>query len=170
MARMKTQVKIAAIALLALAAFAGRAQVLKSAAEDRALAKTEAVQYMYPAQVSVAAGKPTAVALHFLIRQGLHINSHMPSEPELIATTFSIPDGSGVRLDAANYPPGITFTFPTDPSVKLSVYTGEFTVRARIVAAPGNHTVHAKLHYQACDNNTCMPPRTIDVPIDVIAK
>jgi hypothetical protein len=28
-----------------------------------------------------------------------------------------------------------------DPSTKLSVYTGEFTIHARIVAARGNHLV-----------------------------
>jgi len=170
MARTKTRIGIAAIAFLALVAFAAQAQLLKSSAEDRAIAKTDAVKFMYPAQVNVAAGKPTAVALHFLIREGLHINSHTPSEPELIATTLSIPDGAGVRLNAATYPPGMTFTYPTDPSTKLSVYTGEFTIQARIVAARGNHTVQAKLHYQACDSNVCLPPRTIDVPIVVIAR
>jgi hypothetical protein len=30
--------------------------------------------------------------------------------------------------------------------------------------------MEAKLRYQACDNNACMPPKTITVPIDVIAK
>jgi hypothetical protein len=26
------------------------------------------------------------------------------------------------------------------------------------------------LHYQACDQSQCLPPKTITVPIDVIAK
>jgi hypothetical protein len=39
-----------------------------------------------------------------------------------------------------------------------------------LVAAPGNHLVQGKLHYQACDRNECMPPKTITVPIDVIAR
>ena len=41
-------------------------------------AKAEAVQYLYPEQVTVPAGKATPVALHFRIKQGLHINSHTP--------------------------------------------------------------------------------------------
>jgi hypothetical protein len=59
-------------------------------------------------------------------------------------------------------------TLPIDPTTKLSVYTGEFIIQARIVATPGNHLVQGKLRYQACDQNQCMPPKTITVPIDVI--
>ena len=72
--------------------------------------------------------------------------------------------------DAATYPPGNIISLAFDPKTKLSVYTGEFAIQARIVATPGNHLVQAKLHYQACDQNQCMPPKTIDVPIDVIGK
>ena len=75
-----------------------------------------------------------------------------------------------MRLASASYPAGTDFTLPVDPSEKLSVYTGEFTIEAHIVASPGDHLVEAKLHYQACDQNACMPPKTITVPIDVIGK
>jgi hypothetical protein len=50
------------------------------------------------------------------------------------------------------------------------VYTGEFVIQARIVSEAGNHLVEAKLHFQACDKNICMPPKTISVAIDVIGK
>jgi hypothetical protein len=30
--------------------------------------------------------------------------------------------------------------------------------------------MEARLHYQACDANACLPPKTIKVPIDVIGK
>jgi hypothetical protein len=75
-----------------------------------------------------------------------------------------------VRLDAASYPEGTEFTLPLDPETKLSVYTGEFTIQAKIVATQGNHLVEAKLRFQACDKDACMPPKTITVPIDVIGK
>ena len=75
-----------------------------------------------------------------------------------------------MRLEGATYPAGTDFTLPIDPKTKLSVYTGEFTIQARIVAEPGNHLVEARLRFQACDNNACMPPKTITVPIDVIGK
>jgi hypothetical protein len=129
-----------------------------------------AVQYIFPEQINVPAGKPTPVALHFRISSGLHINSNTPRDEYLIPTTFSIPDGAGVELKDAAYPPGSDFTLPIDPKTKLSVYTGEFTIQVHIVATPGNHLVEGKLHFQACDRNQCMPPKTIPVAIDVIAK
>lgn len=136
----------------------------------QSLVKTEAVDFLYPEQVSISAGKPSPVALHFRIKENLHINSHKPREQYLIPTVFSIPDSSGVRLTGASYPPGTDFTLPVDPSEKLLVYSGEFTIDAKIVATPGDHLVEAKLRYQACDQNACMPPKTITVPIDVVGK
>jgi DsbC/DsbD-like thiol-disulfide interchange protein len=153
--------------LFALAALGQMQETERAARTD---AKLEAVQYLYPEQLTVPAGKSTSVALHFRIRQGLHINSHEPREEFLIPTVLSIPESSGVRLETASYPAGKEFTLPVDPSTKLNVYTGEFAIGARIVAQPGDHMVEARLRYQACDDNACMPPRTITVPIDVVGK
>jgi hypothetical protein len=137
---------------------------------SRSILKGAAVEYMYPEQVTVAAGKASDVALHFRVAEGLHINSNKPKDDFLIPTTFSIPDGAGVRLENATYPAGKDFTLPADPGNKLSVYTEEFVIQARIVAEPGNHLVEAKLHFQACDKNICLPPKTIPVAIDVVGK
>jgi hypothetical protein len=136
----------------------------------RSILKGAAVEYLYPEQVTVAAGKANIVVLHFRIAPGMHINSHTPKDEFLIPTVFSIPDGVGVRLEETNYPVGTEFTLPVDPSTKLSVYTGEFAIQARIEAEPGEHLVEAKLRFQACDKSACMPPKTITVAIDVIGK
>jgi DsbC/DsbD-like thiol-disulfide interchange protein len=136
----------------------------------RSIVKSEAVEYLFPEQVSIPAGKPSPVTLHFRIRHDLHINSHDPHDTYLIPTVFTIPEQSGVRLESASYPSGKDFTLPADPNTTLNVYTGEFTIQARIVATPGDHLIEAKLRYQACDQNACMPPRTITVPIDIIGK
>jgi hypothetical protein len=137
---------------------------------SRSVLKRAEVEYMYPEQVTVAAGKASDVALRFSIGQGLHINSHTPKDEFLIPTSFSIPDGVGVRLEGASYPSGTEFTLPADPQTKLSVYTGELVIQARIVASAGNHLIEGKLHFQACDNNICLPPKTIPVTIDVVGK
>jgi hypothetical protein len=129
-----------------------------------------AVEYLFPEQVTVPAGKDSDLALHFRISQGLHINSHTPKDEYLIPTTFSIPDGLGVKLQETSYPAGTEFTLPADPATKLSVYTDEFVIQARIVAEAGNHLVEAKLRFQACDKSVCYPPKTIPVTIDVIGK
>lgn len=142
----------------------------QSGGPARSILKPAAVEFLFPEQVTIPAGRAATVALHFRIAPGMHINSHAPKEEELIPTTLSIPEASGVRLEGAAYPPGTEFTLPLDPKEKLSVYTGEFTIQARMMATAGDHLVEAKLRYQACDNNACMPPKTITVPIDVIGK
>ncbi len=132
-------------------------------------AKVASVVYLFPEQVEVTAGKPSTVQMHFRVAQGLHINSHTPKDSYLIPTVLSIPHGA-VQLMGASYPTGAEFTLPVDPSTKLSVYTGEFVITAQILAQRGNHLVEGTLHYQACDNNACMPPKTIPVAIDIIGK
>jgi hypothetical protein len=165
----KTQISIAIAATLVFASALAPSQRPLFDDAPRTASKP-AVVFLYPEQVTVPAGKPTTIALHFRVAPGLHINSHTPIEKELIPATFSIPAGSGVRLVSAVYPPGTDFALPIDPTTKLSVYFGDFTIQARIVAAPGNHLVESTLRYQACDNNACMPPKTIIAAIDVIGK
>ncbi|MFZ0392838.1 MAG: protein-disulfide reductase DsbD domain-containing protein [Terracidiphilus sp.] len=132
--------------------------------------KNQQVSYLFPEQITLPAGKPQSVTLHFRVAPGLHINSHAPSDPSLIPTVLSVPGSSGVTLQSARYPQGVPFILPVDPSTKLSVYTGDFAIETRLVATPGDHLVQAHLRFQACDENACMPPRTITAPIDVIAK
>jgi hypothetical protein len=168
---MRNVARISVAGLFGLGSLLALAQIVPTSPQNRpAVARTEAVTYLFPEQVTIAAGKPSQVALHFRVGQGLHINSHTPSADYLIPTDFSIPDNAGVKLSGAAYPEGKIITLPFDPTTKLSVYTGEFIIEARVAAAPGNHLVQAKLHYQACDQNQCLPPKTINVPIDVIGK
>jgi hypothetical protein len=162
--KMKSKLAIAALALVALSANS------QNFGASHSLGKNAPVQYLFPEQITVPAGKASPVELHFRIAQGLHINSHTPSDEYLIPTVFSIPEGGGVRLEKAAYPAGADITLPADPKTKLSVYTGEFVIQARIVATPGNHLVEAKLRYQACNQSECLPPKTIPVAIDVIGK
>lgn len=162
-----TGVRIAIIAALTMAFAHAQGPLFDEAPLSAA---KPAVVFLYPEQISVPAAKPTTIALHFRIAPGLHINSHTPRQEELIPTTITIPPGSGVRLVSAVYPRGTDFTLPLGPNTKLNVYSGEFIIHARIVAAPGDHLVEARLRYQACDSNACMPPKTITAAIDVIGK
>jgi len=146
------------------------AQLIPIGRQSRQALKSDAVQYLFPEQVTVPAGKSTTVALHFRIAQGMHINSHTPADEYLIPTVFSIPESEGVKLDAAVYPSGEIITLSYDPKTKLNVYTNEFIIQAKIVSPAGNHLLQGKLRYQACNDSQCLPPKTITVPIDVIGK
>jgi Disulphide bond corrector protein DsbC len=167
MFEIKNAIGVVAAAAIVLACLPAHAQNLPA---SRPIVTSDAVQYLFPEQVTVVSGQSSAVTMHFRVAPGLHINSHTPREDYLIPTTLSIPDGMGVRLKEAAYPSGSDLSLPIDPRTKLSVYTGEFAIQARIVATPGNHLVEARLRYQACDQTQCLPPKTITVAIDVIGK
>lgn len=164
------QIRSITAILFCLAAAAAWAQFVSKSPSGQSSEKTQAVQYLYPEQLTLPVGKSTPVDLHFRVAQGLHINSHKPSDDYLIPTVFSIPDGAGVRLESANYPQGTNITLPADPSTHLNVYTGDFTIQTHLIAKPGDHLVKGKLHYQACDQTQCMPPKTITVAFDVVGK
>jgi hypothetical protein len=158
-------------AALAVALLPASAQAPFSGLSSRpATARTSEVSYLFPEQVTIPAGKPSPVDLHFKVADGMHVNSHTPRTEELIPTTIKLPETTGVQLVKADFPPGKDFSLPLDPNEKLSVYTGEFTVHTELIAAKGNHLVEATLHYQACNKSICLPPRSIPIAIDVIAK
>src|SRR5215469_18008045 len=115
--------RIGALSIALLFGLSATSQVQETQKPARSGAVAEAVQYLYPEQVTVPAGKSTPVALHFRIKPGLHINSNRPKDEFLIPTALSIPDSSGVKLESANYPAGTEFALPVEPGTKLIVYT-----------------------------------------------
>lgn len=127
-----------------------------------------AVAFLYPEQVSVIANRPSEVVLHFRLAQGMHIQAHKPADDLLIPTVLTFPEASGLQVHSIHYPPGEELV-AADKS-RLLVYSGEFSIRVQIVAAPGNHLAEGTLRYQACETNICQPPRTLPVVFEVHAK
>jgi DsbC/DsbD-like thiol-disulfide interchange protein len=145
----------------------------KLAWQSDAQAKGDAhplVRFLYPEQVTVAAGKPAVVELHFRINDGLHINSHTPREKSLIPTQLMVEEPTGVNVASVDFPTGSDYSPAFSPNDKLSVYSGEFVLRAHLTAQPGDHLVQAALRYQACDAHSCYPPKTAPVAVSLIAK
>ncbi|HEY6446274.1 MAG TPA: protein-disulfide reductase DsbD domain-containing protein [Acidobacteriaceae bacterium] len=156
----------------ALVAMSASAQKLpwQNAANSASGPNQQLVHFLYPQQVTVKAGQPQTIELHFRIADGLHINSHTPRQKSLIRTELIEAEPTGVNIAAVDFPPGSDFAFPADPSQKLSIYSGEFVLTMHLVAQKGNHLLQGSLRYQACDNSTCFPPRNVPVPVDVIAN
>ena len=141
-----------------------------SDATDSSKTAKAAVMYLFPEQVSIPAQKTTAVDLHFRVADGLHINSHTPREKSLIPTNLAVVEQDGFKVVGVDFPAGTDYSFAFDPQEKLSVYTGEFVLKAHISAPAGEHLLQGALRYQACNSNSCYPPKTIPVAVDVIAK
>jgi DsbC/DsbD-like thiol-disulfide interchange protein len=121
--------------------------------------------------VTVPMGQSIPVTFSFHIKPGFHVNSHQPTEPELIPTELKFSPPEDLVIAKMQYPAGVLTSFPFDPNTKLSVYSGDIAVKAVVMTAPkataGNYTVHGELKYQACDNNSCYPPKRLPVQFDV---
>ncbi len=159
-------------ALMLLVPLALAAQDLPwQAGKDTSGMAKDPVQYEYPEQVSLAVGKPQEVDLHFRVRDGLHINSHRPLDKSLIRTELVVAEPPGLNVEAVSFPDGTEYASSAFPGHKLSVYTGEVVLHARMVATkPGEHILEAALRYQACDANTCFPPKSAKVALDLVAR
>lgn len=121
--------------------------------------------------LTVQLGKSVPVQFTIHIKPGFHVNSHQPISPELIRTEILFSPPEDLVVAKVHYPPGELMSFPFDPNNKLSVYSGDFIVRAVVLPQPkasaGRYTVHADLKYQACDNSSCYPPKKVPIAFNV---
>jgi DsbC/DsbD-like thiol-disulfide interchange protein len=157
----------AALALFAASAvYPGPAQV----GSMDSPAKSKAYVLYAAEQQNIPASKHATLELRFHIVPGYHVNSHTPKSQLLIPTALTLQPAAGVKPGPLEYPAGQPYSFSFDPSDKLDVYAGDFTLKLPLVATPGQHTVDGSLKYQACDNASCYPPRTLAVKVVFSAK
>jgi hypothetical protein len=107
------------------------------------------------------------------VQDGYHVNANPPSYPYLKATELEITPSDGIALKSIAYPTALTrkFSFEKQP---LAVYEGEtplkLILKADQSARKGERHLPGKLRIQACDNEVCYPPGTIDLTIPVEVK
>ena len=119
---------------------------------------------------SIPAGRAATVTLHFRVDPGFHINSHSPKSDMLIPTKILVDDINGAEVSDVIFPAGSPYSFAFEPNTKLDVYTGDVTLTAHIKAKAGAYTLKAALHYQACDQAACYPPKTLPIEQPFTAK
>ena len=103
-----------------------------------------------------------------LVDAGYHVNSNTPSEEYLIPLKLTWKSTGALEGGAISYPKPTMekYEFSAKP---LSVFTGSldltanFKVKADAPAGPG--AAAGQLRYQACNNNACFPPKTIEVTL-----
>ena len=113
-------------------------------------------------------GGAAQIAVNIEVGEGYHINSNRPAEKYLIATSLKIDRTAGLMTTPVIYPKAKLqkFEFSQKP---LSVFEGKvalrFTARAMTSLSAGDHALTGKLTVQACNNQQCLRPQTIDVKI-----
>ncbi len=126
-----------------------------------------------PEPVEIAPGGSSEARIKLTIQNGYHVNANPPTYPYLIPTAFEMAPQDGLSIGQISYPApiNIKLAFAEKP---LAVYEGQTTIKAALKAdesvQPGERTIPAKLRIQACDNQVCFPPGSIDLTIPVTVK
>ncbi len=132
---------------------------------------TNRVTAMPPRPVHIQPGGKANADLAFQVKHGFHINSNKPGSDLLVPTVVKLDPPTDIAVGGLQYPEGHDFSLSADPTEKLNVYTGDFTVTAIVAAAkkmpPGRYRIHGMLKYQACDDRACYPPAQLPIAFDV---
>ena len=126
-----------------------------------------------PQPVNIAPGESTEATIILTIQKGYHVNANPPTYPYLIPTALDVSPHDGLSIGQISYPApiNIKLAFAEKP---LAVYEGQTAITATMKAddsvKPGERTIPAKLRIQACDNQVCFPPGSIDLTIPVTVK
>lgn len=105
--------------------------------------------------------------LKISVLPGFHVNSDKPKDEFLIPLKLT-------WMDGPLQPESITYPKPEEIKVgkdMLWVFTGNFRIttafKTSAQAAPGASIQAGKLRYQACNNEMCFRPASIDIQVPV---
>jgi thiol:disulfide interchange protein DsbD len=107
------------------------------------------------------AGQPGLLTLELSIREPYHINSDRPREDYLIPTTVRFTAQPGVTFGRVVFPPAVVKKLPFSQE-PMSIYEGAVTLTAEVTPARDVRAteivVEGYVGYQACDDQSCLPP------------
>ncbi len=115
------------------------------------------------------AGSSLKVVLNAKIDNTWHINSNKPNDEFLIPSVIAV-KGNGIKLSSVKYPSAhdISLSFSDTP---VSVYEGdvkfELTIAVDKSASPGKQNIEVKLNYQACNDQSCLPPTSVKADLEL---
>ena len=123
-------------------------------------------------KVEVVAGKSGEARVSLAIKEGYHINAN-PASQYQIATQLTLEQAEGVTAGQPKYPASMTkkFAFAEQP---LAVYEKEAVIAVPLNVAAGagsgEKAIPARLRFQACDEQVCYPPKTLQLSIPLSVK
>jgi DsbC/DsbD-like thiol-disulfide interchange protein len=124
-------------------------------------------------RVEIPAGGSAEATVRLTIQNGYHVNANPPTFPYLKPTELEIAPSDGVSVAFVTYPkaPNKKFAFAEQP---LAVYEGDTDLKATLksdkAAKKGERSIPARLRIQACDDQVCYPPGTLELAIPVNVK
>jgi hypothetical protein len=126
-----------------------------------------------PAEAQISAGSSSEAVVTVTVQSGYHVNANPPSDAYLKATELIVQPADGLSVGFIKYPAAVNKKFSFSEK-RLAVYEGEVPIKVlvkAVAAAPrGSHKLAAKLNVQACDDQLCYPPGTLELTIPVTIK
>ena len=121
---------------------------------------------------AVAPGETFKVAVILRVQAGYHINDNAPLDEFMIPTVLTIAENPDFEIVEIYYPKGRRARF-TYSEAELVVYDGEVVLGALLKAkdalTAGTRTLKGALSYQACNDESCQPPKEVAFEIAVPA-
>ena len=118
-------------------------------------------------------GSTVSAKIQARMREGYHCNSNTPSDEYLIPLKLTWAAGGVLQVAEIKYPKPSMEKYPFSEK-PLSVYSGAFDIvtdfKIPADAKPGQSTVTGKVKYQACDERSCLPPKTLEVQFPIIVE
>jgi DsbC/DsbD-like thiol-disulfide interchange protein len=162
------------VATILLAAFASISEKVSLAQDQHVAPKASSVvkPQIFASLDPVPRGREFQIAVVIEIARGYHMNSHHPSDAYLIPTTLTPQLPAGFQLVETMYPDGHLQKFSFSPDKPLDVYSGSVTVKLKLQAQTstslGPISIPMTLHYQACNDSTCLPPVKLPVEAKIV--
>ncbi|MEX2288609.1 MAG: DUF255 domain-containing protein [Planctomycetaceae bacterium] len=108
-------------------------------------------------------GGTCRVVMYVDIADGWHINTNPAKPDKFIATEFTLKSKQGTTLTNVQYPAGKPVKVPglNEPQhiyEKRAVIYGELKVPETVAA--NEEELELSVHYQACNDKSCLPPKT----------
>ena len=116
------------------------------------------------AGIHVTSGSSAELAIPVSIQPGYHVNANPATFDYLIATEMTVDKSEGLTFGKPVYPASEQrkFQFAEKP---LAVYEGNIYIKlplqAASNAAKGTRSLAVRLRVQACDEEKCFPPDTL---------
>lgn len=118
-----------------------------------------------PPKTVVARGSTAEARVRVQLRNGYHVNSNTPADEYLIPLKLTWTSAPFEAAETVYPKPKMEkYSFSAKP---LSVFAGDFDILTRLKAPagapPGPGVLLGKLRFQACNDNSCLPPKTVEV-------
>jgi thiol:disulfide interchange protein DsbD len=107
-----------------------------------------------------AGSNPAVVSL--TVAPGWHVNAHVPRDAFLVPTTLDLSTPPGVRAGEIRWPTPVERRLAFAGETPILVYEGTLQLSVPLEGADAART-RATLRYQACDDEHCLPPRTLQL-------